>query len=127
MKNFFLIIGLCFLVAACSATPYQKKDYWGIGYNEAEIEPGVFFLEYTADEYSSMADAVRYWHQRAKALCNEKEKKGYEMIDPKQDISSPYAAGGVIGGSTTLVGIYEYPRYTAYLRCTDNPKSIFEK
>jgi len=127
MKNALLIMGICLLVTGCATSRYQPKNYWGVGYSEAEIEPGVYFLEYTADEYSSMSDAVKFWHQRAMELCTTKGQKGYEMFDPKQDISSPYAVGGIAGAITALLGIYKYPVYTAYLRCTEKPGSILNK
>ena len=55
------------------ATPYQPTGFTG-GYEEVEIQPGVYFLEFTANAYTSLPTVVQYWHQRAKELCAAKGK-----------------------------------------------------
>ena len=102
MRN--LLIVLSILLTAC-AVPYGERGFLGIGYSEAQIEPGVFFVEYTGDPNEGMAKVVGFWHQRAKELCLH----GYRVLEQQQG-ATPIQ---------TLSPWSQYPRYTGTIRCTD--------
>lgn len=76
LMKFGLVIAV--FLTAC-ATPYQPKGFTG-GYEEAEIQPGVYFLEFLGNGYTSLPTVVKYWHQRANEVCAAKGQVP-EIID----------------------------------------------
>lgn len=100
------------LLAGC-ATSYGERDWRGIGYDQAEIEPGVYFLDYTGDQNHSMAMVVGYWHRRAKELC----PRGFTPVDREHGVAPGGAALGGTSGGIAAAGLYQMPRYTGYIRC----------
>ena len=102
----------CLLLVAClhaTPTPYGERDWRGVGYDQVAVEPGLYFLDYTGDQYHSMAAVVGYWHQRAKELC----PNGFTPADRQQ--------GGSTGESSVGAGLFQQPRYTGYIRCKGSP------
>lgn len=125
LRQYLLI--LCFVIAASAAAcsyGYQARDYWGIGYSEVEIEPAVYFVEYTGSD-QSMAEVVGFWHRRAKELCQQKQKQGYEMMRPQADSGGQTGAIVPLPGVGYIAGSTDYPRHTGYIRCTDTPTTLF--
>jgi len=106
------IVLLLVLLAGC-ATPYGERGYLGIGYDQAEVEPGVYFLDYTGDQYHSMAMVVGYWHKRAKELC----PTGFTPIERQQGVGPGGGAIGGAAGGVSAAGFWQYPQYTGYIRC----------
>jgi hypothetical protein len=95
------------LLADCAghASSYGARDWRGVGYDQAEIEPGVYFLDYTGDQYHSMAMVVGYWHRRAKELC----PNGFTPVEHQPGVSP--------GESAVGAGLFQQSRYTGYIRC----------
>ena len=118
MRLLSVIIAIL-LLTAC-ATPYAERGFWGVGYDETELEPGLYFLDYTGDQYHSMAKVVGYWHRRARELCPD----GFQVMDREQGVGPGGAAIAATGSGGAVAGLFQYPRYTGYVRCTDDASSV---
>lgn len=105
-----LLIVIASALGAC-ATPYQPKGFTG-GYEEVEIQPGVYFLEFTANAYTSLPTVVQYWHQRAKELCAPKGKVP-EIIEVTRGHTMQ-----LIDGTS-----YHKPATTGHIRCVSPSRS----
>lgn len=111
------LLGVVMLLLVACAMPYGERGFWGVGYDQAEVEPGVYFLDYTGDQYHSMARVVGYWHQRAKEIC----PRGFTPVDREQGVAPGGGAIGVGKGGIAAGGLFQYPRYTGYIRCKGSP------
>ncbi len=114
------IAGLLTTSLAACATPYGERGLMGVGYDQSEIEPGLYFLDYTGDQYHSMAKVVGYWHRRARELCPD----GFQVMDREQGVGPGGAAIAATGSGGAVAGLFQYPRYTGYIRCTDDASSV---
>ena len=109
MKELLITFLFGALMVGC-ATPYQPKGPTG-GYEEVEIEPGVFFLEYLGNGYTSLPKIVGYWHQRARELCSPKgmvpkilDRKGGREVRSVSEgtaVAKPYYSGHIKCESAT--------------------------
>ena len=115
-----LFLGVAILLLTACATPYGERGFWGVGYDQTEIEPGLYFLDYTGDQYHSMAKVVGYWHRRARELC----PNGFQVMDREQGVGPGGAAIAATGSGGAVAGLFQYPRYTGYVRCTDDASSV---
>jgi len=86
------------------ATPYQPKGYTG-GYEEVEVEPGLFFLEYLGNGYTSLPTVLGYWQRRANELCKARgmvpkiiDRQGGREIRSVSEgtgVAKPYYSGHI--------------------------------
>jgi hypothetical protein len=112
------LIGLMLLVAAC-ASPYQPRNWKGIGYSDSEIQPGRYYVEY-AGYFESMPTVADFWFQRAKELC----PTGFsawnpQMTGPPPRIDRQKTVGA--GGFKSTGGLFEYTRYAGHIQCAEGP------
>lgn len=59
------------------ATPYQKKDRWSkYGYTDELLEEKKYRLRIDGGPYDTDETVVKYWHRRAKELCDSIDYTG---------------------------------------------------
>jgi hypothetical protein len=97
------------LILGC-ATSYQPKSFTG-GYEEAEIKPGVYFLEFQANAYTGMTTVVKYWHRRADELCAARGQVA-EVLSTEQ--AKAITGAFVNAGNVALI---RKPAKSGYIRC----------
>ncbi len=71
-----LVLALAVLSLSACVTPYQPKSFFIGGYTDFEVQPGVIYLLFEANGFTSRPTVVRYWHRRASELC----PGGYDML-----------------------------------------------
>lgn len=108
MSRLIGFVLVAWLLASC-ATPYGERDFRGVGYSEAQLEPNVYSLDYAGDGHHSPSTLTGYWHRRAKELC----PKGYDVTEPPRFISQ--SSAGMMAGGLIFMG--DYPAYHGTIRC----------
>ena len=68
MNTKILLTFLSGIIVYGCATPYQSEGIVG-GYDEEEISPGVYELEFRHSIYTGERTVQQYWHRRAGELC----------------------------------------------------------
>ncbi|MEO5625316.1 MAG: hypothetical protein ABIQ70_04845 [Dokdonella sp.] len=66
----FAVAALCAALCSC-ATGYQKESsaLGTGGYTDSKIADGRYRITYLVNAFSSKAEALGFWHRRAKELC----------------------------------------------------------
>jgi hypothetical protein len=100
-------ITVIIVLSAC-ATPYQKVGYTG-GYTDFETQPGIYYVSFKGNAYTSKETVIYYWHQRAAEICGGQEH--YEVLSQESSVT-PYISGGSKGVNT----VYK-ARAEGYIRC----------
>jgi hypothetical protein len=108
-----LILALAVLVLAvlslvACVTPYQPKN-WNGGYTDFEVQPGVIYLSFEGNGFTSREVVVRYWHRRASEIC----PGGYDMLSIA-DIGQTH-----VGSSGTQVFSVRRPANEGYIHCVE--------
>lgn len=120
MQEAWLIVTLSVVVVGC-ATAYQPKGFTG-GYEEVEVKPGVFFLEFEGNGYTSLPTVVQYWHRRADEVCARSGQVA-EVLDTEQAmavtgaVGNTYTMGRSTFGGATFV---RKPSKSGYIRCVQH-------
>ncbi len=103
-------ISAALLLISC-ATPYQPKGFSG-GYTDFETQPGIYFVSFRDNGYTSRDIVIRYWHQRAAEICGGRQ--GYEIIS--SDALTTQHIGGTKGSLTTV----HKSSKEGYIRCLNS-------
>lgn len=111
-----LAIGLLVSIIGCGLGEYHARDWWGLGYEEAEVEPGVFLVQYTSDR-NSLGEIVEFWKRRSLELCQAKGKSEYEVVSAQPGTSNQGAVTMPVAGSIGYTGFVQYRHYAGYIRC----------
>ena len=102
-----LITGGILGLLGCS-TPYQAKGFRG-GYSSFETQPGVYYVSFQGNAFTSRETVVQYWHQRTAEICGGRDR--YETIQhsasTEQDVQG------------TAAGVHTTTKHRAegYIRC----------
>ncbi len=109
------LLSLAIFLLGC-ATPYQPKGFLG-GYEEVQVKPSVYFLEYSGNGYTSLTTVVRYWHWRANELCAAKGLDT-EVLDAK----GASEIAGIAGSAVITKPRYSHRGYIrlGYIRCVSS-------
>lgn len=78
------------------------------GYEDFEVEPGVHYISFSGNAYTSKMEATKGWHQRAKELCGE-----YEMISQASAEKKSYHV------TEYAVNTSSKPLVDGYVRCAN--------
>ena len=72
------------LLAAC-ATPYQPQQQTMPtgGYQEEQLDDGVYLVHFSGNGHSKLDTVIRYWNRRALELC----PKGFTLLEQQQNIA----------------------------------------
>lgn len=105
-------VGALFLLAACATgpTPYQARTA-GEGYHDYEIQPGIHFVSFRANGYTSRSAVLAYWYRRAAEICGGEDR--YEVLG--MDASGE----GVVVDSPSLITTYTLPAVEGRIRCKE--------
>src|SRR2546426_12636489 len=98
-------IGIAF--SGC-VTPYQMAGFSG-GYTDFETQPGVYYVSFKGNGYTSKETVVQYWHRRAAEICGGRER--YEIVS--QDASTTQ----YISGSRGQIDTTHKARAEGYIKC----------
>lgn len=124
MKRMLLIFSLL-CVAGCGWGDYHARDWWGLGYEEAETEPGVYLVQYTSDR-NSLGEIVEFWKKRSLEICQAKGKTGYDILSAGLSTSNAGYAGMASPVSPTLAVGYasavQYRHYAGTIRCKEGTR-----
>lgn len=128
-----LLSPLVLVAVACSVkTPYAQSGFRG-GYNDFEAQPGVHFVSFQGNGFTSRDEVIAGWHQRASEICGGSSR--YEIISQSAATSSHTATLGssrvdatatTYGNTTYVQGTvteptqihYDKSRAEGYVRCT---------
>lgn len=102
-----------FLLTSC-ATPYQSKGFSG-GYEDTHIKDNIYFVEFTSNAYTSFSVTAKYFHRRAKEVCEENGYKDYRITSEK-DISGMWGTASY-GGGTGSISTQAKPGSAGYVEC----------
>ena len=104
------IAGAALVATMGCATPYQPAGYRG-GYEDFQIpgRPGVIYLSFSGNGFTSRARVTQLWYQRAQELC----PGGYDVLESEADTSRDIVASG---GQVNTVA---RARMEGYIRCTE--------
>ena len=121
MPKIAALIGISLMLVGC-ATPYQPKGFRG-GYDEVEVKPGVYFLTFEGNGYTGSGTVMKYWHQRAKELCEQRELE--------VDVLSAEAANQIAGtfgyqpsltrGGFGSLKVIRKATHSGYVQCVRPP------
>jgi hypothetical protein len=116
MKRLLPAIAVGMLLVGCS-TPYQPKGFGG-GYEEVELKPGVYFLSFRGNGYTSQATVMTYWHRRAKELCAERGQFP-ELLNATavNDIAGAVGYTPGLQGGVGSVNVIRKATQTGYIQC----------
>ena len=92
---------------AC-ATPYQHRGFRG-GYSDFEAQPGVHYVAFEGNGFTSRATVAEYWHQRAAEICGGRDR--YQVLS-QQAASELFVTGS--GGN---VQSGRKPSMEGYITC----------
>lgn len=99
------------LLAGCAGpTPYQKRA-GGEGYFDYEVQPGVYFLSFRANGYTSRSMVMDYWYRRAAEICGGEDR--FEVLGMDS------AGDEVVVGTPTLLNTYTLPAVEGRIRCKE--------
>ena len=125
-----LVLGL----SAC-VTPYAKSGLTG-GYDEKELEPGIWRVIFAGNGYTSRETVQTFWLYRCAELTQEKGYDGFEILSNIQLVSLHQSSsqkarvflthGGGGGGGTFFYyggSLAEKPVLTADIRLLKGPVS----
>ncbi len=101
-------IGLSGCAILYHATPYQKAGFTG-GYTDFETQPGIYFVSFTGNAFTSKETIILYWHRRTAEICGGPDR--YEILSQDSSVI-PYTFGDSSGVST----VYK-ARAEGYIRC----------
>lgn len=101
------IVTICVAFSAC-VTPYQVAGFSG-GYTDFETQPGVYYVSFEGNGYTSKAAVVQYWHRRASEICGGTDR--YEIVS--QDASTTQ----YISGSRGQIDTTHKARAEGYIKC----------
>jgi hypothetical protein len=89
-RSCMFLLGLLLVLSGC-VTPYQPKGLTG-GYTDFETQPGVYYVSFRGNGYTSRDTVIKYWHQRAAEICGGSDR--YEIVS-----QGAYSAADISGGS----------------------------
>lgn len=101
------LTGMAFL-SAC-ATPYQAAGFRG-GYTDFETQPGIYYVSFKGNGYTSKETVIKYWHRHAAEICGGSDR--YQIV--KHDTSTTQHVAGTGYGIVTV----HKSRAEGYIRCT---------
>jgi len=109
LKNIIQALLFLFIVGGCAtSTPYQKTGFRG-GYTDFETQPGIYYVSFRGNAYTSKETVIRYWHQRAAEICEGSDK--YEIVS--QGASSTQY---VVGNASNIDTVHK-SRAEGYIKC----------
>src|SRR5215831_13652431 len=108
-RPLMLLTGLLLVLSGC-ATPYQPKGFAG-GYTDFETQPGIHYVSFRGNGYTSKDTVIQYWHQRAAEVCGGRDR--YEIVSQGAS-TTPYITGNAANISTVHKASAE-----GYIRCKD--------
>ncbi len=74
-------------ISLSACTSYQQSGFTG-GYEEKQIEPGVYDLYFYFNGPSALfADNTKSWHKRAAELCGGPDK--FEVLEGPEQVMIP--------------------------------------
>lgn len=132
MRRFWLSPLLLVTVACFMKTPQAPAGFRG-GYNDFETQPGVHYVSFSGNGFTSRDEVIAGWHERAAEICGGPSR--YEIISQSADTSSHTATVGssrvdatatTYGNTTYVQGTvtkpteihYDKSRADGYVRCT---------
>lgn len=111
MRRIGPVISIAFLVllGACS-TPYQPAGWFSMrgGYDEKELEPGIWRVTFGGNGYTSRESAQTYWLYRCAELTLEKGYDGFQILSGMQLLEPRIPSDPVVPVSSAPVYIPMY-------------------
>jgi hypothetical protein len=98
------------IVLSSCATPYQKAGFRG-GYTNFETQPGVYYVSFKGNGYTSKETVIQYWHRRVAEICGGCDR--YEIIG--QDASTTQH----LTGDQDQIVTFHKSRAEGYIRCKE--------
>lgn len=95
-----IIILTSILLSGC-ATKYQPMGFTG-GYRDFEAQPGIHYIVFRGNGYSSPDNIIEYWHRHAAEVCGGKDK--YEVLKSEDVSRITYSAVTTTSGSFNTYG-----------------------
>lgn len=74
----FMLPAFIVALSASCWTPYQARGRMG-GFDEIVLSPGLYYLTFAGNQFTSQARAIEGWHRRAAELCGGAE--AYEVLE----------------------------------------------
>ena len=106
-RPLILLTGLMLVLPGC-VTPYQPKGYLG-GYTDFETQPGIHYVSFRGNGYTSKDTVIQYWHQRAAEVCGGRDR--YEIVSQGASTES------YITGTSTNIETVHKASAEGYIRC----------
>ena len=113
MKRKIPLLILLLIFGSC-ATPYQPQGFSG-GYEDTHIKDNVYFVEFNSNAYTSFTVTAKYFHRRAKEVCEENGYKDYRIVNEK-DISGMWGTASYGGGGGSI-SVQPKPGSAGYVEC----------
>jgi len=100
-----------FLLAGCAGpTPYRMRA-GGEGYHDYEIQPGVHFVSFRANGYTSRSTVMDYWYRRAAEICGGEDRFEVLGMDSSGD--------EMVVQTPSLLNTYTLPAVEGRIRCRE--------
>jgi hypothetical protein len=103
-----LVAGVLLLSGCFTPTPYQPKGYAG-GYTDFETQPGIYYVSFRGNGYTSKDTVVQYWHRRVAEICKGRDR--YEIVSQNASITQN------ISGTEGQVNTINQHSVEGYIRC----------
>jgi hypothetical protein len=109
LKNIFKAVLFLFILGGCAtSTPYEKSGFGG-GYTDFETQPGIYYVSFQGNAYTSKETVIRFWHERAAEICGGTYR--YEIVS--QGNSSTQH---ILGDANDINTVHK-SRAEGYIKC----------
>lgn len=112
----FICIALSLFLAGC-ATEYQKKGFFGDGYQEMKLSDNSYLIEYQSNEFTSASMNLTHALHRAAELSKERGYKYFEILnttDTSSTYTTPIVANTIANAHTSTYGTYGFGGFDAF-------------
>ena len=106
-----IVVLACILLLSGCVTPYQPKGFAG-GYTDFATQPGIYYVSFQGNGYTSKDTVIQYWHQRAAEICKGRDR--YEIINQNTSTAQN------VFGSQGQVNTAHLHSAEGYIRCQSN-------
>lgn len=109
LNNIIKAVLFLFILGGCATpTPYVKSGLRG-GYSDFEAQPGIYYVSFQGNAYTSKETVIRYWHDRAAEICGGTYR--YEVVS-KGNSSTQH-----ILGDANDINTVQKSRVEGHIKC----------